>query len=224
MARCRPVCSLPVPLERVRSHLMNQEFIYLASASPRRAELLDQIGVGFRTSPVEVDEARAGGESPEDFVMRLAREKAGLAWQAVRDEDPRPVLAADTAVVLGDEVFGKPGDRGECLAMLRSLSGRTHEVLTAVALLGPAGERAELNRTAVTFRALSEAECEAYWATGEPADKAGGYGIQGRGAVFVEHIAGSYSGVVGLPLFETAQMLAGFGLGGLADAAAKGMS
>jgi septum formation protein len=178
--------------------------ICLASASPRRRELLAQIGVPHTVKPAHIDEALRAGESARDYVARLAREKA----LAVRAQDASlPVLGADTAVVLHGVIFGKPSGRDEAIEMLMRLSGRTHEVLTAVALAanGALAERLSVSR--VTFRALTSAECGAYWDTGEPRDKAGAYAIQGHGAVFVERLEGSFSGVMGLPLFETAQLL-----------------
>ena len=184
---------------------MNQSFIYLASSSPRRRELLAQLGVKFRVHAVDIDERRQPSEHADIFVNRLAREKADAAVAELGSETP--VLAADTIVVIDDEPLGKPADRADGLAMLERLSGRTHDVLTAVTAVADGEACMALNRTEVKFRPISVAECEAYWESGEPADKAGGYAIQGRGAVFVEHIAGSYSGVMGLPLFETAQLL-----------------
>ncbi len=188
--------------------------IYLASGSPRRRELLDQIGVPHQVLKVEVDETWLRGESAEDYVVRLAMDKAAAGWAKVQAEGgaPLPVLGADTTVVLGGEVLGKPRDRDDAIAILSRLSGRAHQVLTAVCLCQ--GERLawRLSRTEVRFKALSPDEIEAYWASGEPADKAGAYGIQGLGAVFVEQMAGSYTGVVGLPLFETAELLQAFGV------------
>lgn len=181
----------------------------LASASPRRGELLAQIGVTYEVAPAEIDEVRLSGEPPREYVLRLAREKAC----AVRARRPQgPVLAADTAVVLGKSVYGKPRDRDDALAMLEALGGRAHQVLTAVALATPAGLTSALSESTVELRALSAAERRAYWDTGEPADKAGAYAIQGLGAVFVRSLSGSFSGVMGLPLYETAQLLRAAGL------------
>lgn len=190
---------------------MKKDFVYLASASPRRSELLRQIGVPFEARPAAIDEARAPGETPEHYVARLAAEKAEAVWAAVADR--KPVLAADTAVVLDGAVLGKPAGAAEAAVMLERLSGRTHRVLTAVALRTAAGVESALSASEVRFRATTAAERLAYCATGEPFDKAGGYGIQGHAAVFVEELTGSYSGVVGLPLFETAALLAQCGLG-----------
>lgn len=190
---------------------MNQDFIYLASASPRRAELLGQIGVRFSTLIPDLDETPLAGELPEDYVARIAREKAVFAGEHLVPEGSA-VLAADTAVVLGNEIFGKPRDKDDALVMLGKLSGREHRVLTAVALYVQGKNRVALSESKVQFRSFSPQEAEAYWNTGEPADKAGAYGIQGMGAVFVKHLQGSYSGVMGLPLFETARLLSEAGL------------
>ncbi len=179
--------------------------LYLASASPRRRELLAQIGVSHHVIAVTVDEARHAGETPELYVLRLALDKARAGRERTA-ADPRPVLGADTAVVIGGEVLGKPRDEQEGVAMLRRLSGRTHHVYTGVALVGD-DEATRLSVSAVSFRALTLGECQWYWHTGEPADKAGAYAIQGRGAVFISRLEGSYSGVMGLPLFETAELL-----------------
>ncbi len=181
--------------------------IYLASASPRRRELLAQLGVRYALVAAGVDESRREGESPEMYVLRLAREKAQAGFLALGDRPPRPVLGADTVVVDGDAVLGKPRDPEHAVAMLTRLGGRTHNVLTAVALVDGEREASRLSVSHVTFRPIDEAEARRYWATGEPADKAGGYAIQGRAAAFIERLEGSYSGVMGLPLFETAQLL-----------------
>ena len=201
--------------------------LYLASASPRRQELLAQIGLTVQTVPQAVAEHRLGQESPENYVQRLALEKARAGLANLDKDRLRPVLGADTAVVLGDEIFGKPTDQAEALAMLGRLSGRTHRVLSAVAVVGRGNlgqdkasqvmEAVRLNESRVRFRDLSEAECRAYWQTGEPADKAGAYGIQGMAALFIAHLEGSYSGVMGLPLFETGELLRQFGIEVLTD-------
>lgn len=174
--------------------------------SPRRRELLAQIGVPHTVVAAHVDESLLPDESPADYVARLARLKAATVRQR---GEILPVLAADTTVVLDGAVYGKPTDRADGLAMLAALAGRTHQVLTAVALaIGPgAGAALRVNCSSVTFRSISRGEMEAYWATGEPRDKAGGYAIQGYGAVFVAALSGSYSAVMGLPLCETADLL-----------------
>ncbi len=176
----------------------------LASASPRRRSLLAQIGVPHVVMVADIDESARQGESARDYVLRLAGEKASAARSS---SGSLPVLAADTTVVLDGEIFGKPRDREHACEMLMRLSDRTHEVLTAVALAGEWGVRTRLSVSEVTFRRLTEAECVAYWESGEPRDKAGAYAIQGLGAVFIRHLSGSYSGVMGLPLFETAELL-----------------
>lgn len=182
----------------------------LASASPRRRELLSQIGVPHIVASADIDESVLSGETPRDYVIRLARAKA----LAIRNGGQAlPVLAADTTVVVGGRIFGKPRDRADAVYMLGELSGRTHEVLTAVALADSRGVTERLNSSAVRFREISPEECAAYWDTGEPCDKAGGYAIQGLGAVFVESLSGSYSGVMGLPLLETGELLRAAGIG-----------
>ncbi|MGB5261093.1 MAG: Maf family protein [Gammaproteobacteria bacterium] len=180
--------------------------VYLASRSPRRRELLQQIGVDFNVVDVDVDEARLCDETAEAYVARLALDKARAGFGALAASRGLPVLGADTAVVAGDDILGKPQDRDEADRMLALLSGRTHQVLTAVALVADT-EVVRVSSSSVTFRTLTEHERAAYWATGEPADKAGGYAIQGRAAVFITRIEGSYSGVMGLPLYETATLL-----------------
>lgn len=185
--------------------------ILLASASPRRRELLQQIGVSFEVIPANIDERHRPDESIQDYVHRMAREKARLIWDNLEPTQRRGVLAADTVVVIAGEILGKPTDQADALRMLRLLSGRTHQVLSAVALYNGTLHTA-LSVSEVTFRSVSEAEMVAYWATGEPADKAGAYGIQGYAAIFIEHLVGSYSGVMGLPLFETAMLLRNAGI------------
>lgn len=192
---------------------MRDDFLYLASASPRRRELLEQIGVAFAVRVPEVDETRAPDEPPEAYVRRLAEAKAEAVWAETSDAR-RPVLAADTTVVLDGRVLGKPDGIDEAVAMLEALSGRTHRVLTAVSLRGAAGLSTLVSTSEVRFRPTTDAERRAYCETGEPFDKAGGYGIQGFGAVFVEHLSGSYSGVMGLPLCETALLLGRAGVPG----------
>ncbi|MBL8200491.1 MAG: septum formation inhibitor Maf [Chromatiales bacterium] len=185
-------------------------FVYLASASPRRQELLTQLGVRFEVLPAAVDEDPLPGEAAADLVCRLAVAKA-LAGVAVRPAPGVPVVAADTSVALGAELFAKPLDQADAARILGRLSGRTHTVFTAVAVADGQRERVELSRSEVTFRTLAPEEIAAYWRTGEPADKAGAYAIQGRGAQFIADLRGSYSGVMGLPLFETARLLTLFG-------------
>ena len=183
--------------------------VCLASASPRRRELLSQIGVPCCVRPAQLDESRQHAESPREYVLRLACAKALAVQPAARS---LPVLAADTAVVLEGRVFGKPRDRDEGLDMLAALSGRTHVVLTAVALCHAGRLDSALSASEVRMRCLSAAERAAYWESGEPHDKAGSYAIQGRGALFIEWLQGSYSGVMGLPLYEAAQLLRRIGI------------
>jgi septum formation protein len=187
-------------------------FIYLASASPRRRELLRQIGVAYRLLRIEIDETPLAGENPDSYVYRLALAKAKAGCAALGRRQPAPVLGADTAVVVDDAILGKPRDREEGLAMLARLSGREHQVLSAVALATPTRNAVKVQESGVRFRRLTLAECAAYWDSGEPRDKAGSYGIQGQAAAFIADLRGSYSGVMGLPLFETAELLREFGL------------
>ena len=183
------------------------EFVYLASASPRRRQLLAQIGVHFQLLSVDVDESIAAGEAAARYVSRLAQAKAAAGLVRRVAGSRRPVLGADTAVVAAGAILGKPADCADAERMLALLSARTHEVLTAVALATDDGVLSHLSRSEVTFREIAPAEAREYWNTGEGRDKAGGYAIQGYGAVFVSGLRGSYSGVMGLPLFETAQLL-----------------
>lgn len=185
--------------------------LFLASASPRRRELLTQIGVPFSLLSVSIDETPGMAEAPDAYVQRLAREKA-LAGLAQVDQDSACVLGADTTVVLDQQILGKPADKADALAMLQALSGREHQVMTAIALANGAGCEVRLVCSRVRFRPIGVDEAERYWASGEPQDKAGGYAIQGWGAVFVSSLEGSYSAVVGLPLCETAQLLEAYGL------------
>jgi septum formation protein len=196
--------------------------IYLASKSPRRRELLRQIGVDFELLLLRSDGPRGAdvteevlpGESPLDYVARVANEKAACAWNLVRRRHltPRPVLSADTTVTVDGDILGKPSGRDEAAAMLRRLSGRDHQVLTAVAVHFTDMTEHVVQVSEVRFGTLSEASIKAYCASQEPYDKAGGYGIQGSAALFVEHIEGSHSGIMGLPLFETAKLLRQAGL------------
>lgn len=182
--------------------------LILASASPRRRELLQQIGVEFGCAPVDIDETPRADERPVDYVARLALEKARACQQ--RQGGGSVFLGSDTTVTLDDHILGKPENEQDAVRMLMRLSGRRHQVMTAVALVQNGHEQVETVVTEVEFRPLDEALCRAYWRTGEPCDKAGAYGIQGMGAVFVERIEGSYSAVVGLPLMETARLLESF--------------
>jgi septum formation protein len=197
--------------------------LYLASASPRRRELLEQIGVAYRLLAVTVDEEPHSGESPEIYVLRLALEKARAGYACVANRVAGWVLGADTSVVVDHDILGKPRNQEQGVAMLRRLSGVTHHVYTGVALVGRDGEGTRLSVNAVSFRSLSQRECEDYWRSGEPLDKAGGYAIQGRGAMFISRLEGSYSGVMGLPLFETAELMREFGLNDLPDKRESGI-
>ena len=189
-----------------------EQYIYLASASPRRRELLAQINVAYALLAVAVDETPLAAEEPAGYVARLALTKARAGWETLGGRPPRPVLGADTAVVIDGLILGKPRDRDEGLAMLARLSGREHQVLSAVALVMGKREAWRVQTSSVRFRSLTSQERQAYWDTGEPADKAGAYGIQGRAAAFISELQGSYSGVMGLPLFETAELLRDFGI------------
>jgi septum formation protein len=182
--------------------------LVLASASPRRVALLTQVGLVFLVRAPDIDESRLPGESAADMVQRLALAKA----RRVAQGETLPVLAADTAVAIDGVLLGKPAGPAEGLAMLTRLSGRTHDVLTAVALVHAARSEVRLSHSRVSFRTITRAEAEAYWASGEPFDKAGSYGIQGIGGIFAERIEGSYSGIVGLPLAETEALLQAFGV------------
>ena len=185
--------------------------LILASASPRRRELLDQIGVCYRVVISEIDESALAGEKPGDYVCRVAREKVLDVMQ--REGSVTPVLGADTAVVVKGRILGKPADRAQAIDMLETLSGRTHEVWSAVALVLPTGRILEqLNVTRVTFSELPRAWIEAYCDSGDPMDKAGAYGVQGMAAQKISQLEGSYSGVMGLPLHETSEILSEAGL------------
>jgi septum formation protein len=176
----------------------------LASASPRRRQLLDLIGVPHVVTPADIDETPHAGEAAGDYVVRLAREKADAVWSRHQD---LPVLAADTTVVVDGEILGKPESADDALAMLRKLSGRAHFVHTGIALRTAHGLSDDISITDVEFAGLSDDMIRTYWSSGEPQGKAGAYAIQGLGAVFVSEISGSYTGVMGLPLFETAELL-----------------
>ena len=187
--------------------------LYLASRSPRRSELLARLGRPFQTLDLDVAEVRAAGECPRDYVQRVAADKARAGLAQVLSADPDAVvLGSDTEVVLGERVFGKPADAGDAAAMLAALSGRTHQVMTAVVLAAAGGVSVDVVVSEVTFAALDEARIAAYVASGEPFGKAGAYAIQGEAERFITHLAGSYSGVMGLPLYQTDRLLAGTGL------------
>jgi septum formation protein len=186
--------------------------LYLASQSPRRRDLLGQLGAAFSVLEVDIVEQRAIDESPHDYVQRVACDKAkeGLASLGADKRATAVVLGADTEVVLDGDVFGKPSDAADAAAMLRRLSGRMHEVISAVWLVSDDREVGEVCVSRVRFAALDDATIDAYVASGEPFGKAGAYAIQGRGATLIEYLEGSYSGVMGLPLFETARLLRNF--------------
>lgn len=187
---------------------------YLASQSPRRQELLESVGLVFSVLAPDIDESTHDSESPEQSVERLAcgKAEAGAAMVRERGLSRHPVLAADTVVVVDGDTLGKPGCAERAYAMLERLSGRTHRVLTSVALQYDERLERQTSETLVTMKTLDRWEIERYWASGEPADKAGGYAIQGLGSGFVVRLEGSYSGVVGLPLYETRQLLATAGI------------
>ncbi len=184
--------------------------LYLASQSPRRRYLLEQLGYRCAVIDIDVEEARSPGELAESYVRRVAREKAGAGLMEIAAVPDAVVIGADTEVVLAERVFGKPANAADAAAMLRDLCGREHEVLTSVWVLTAGGESHALSRSIVRLAALGAAEIDAYVATGEALGKAGAYAIQGRAAAFVEHLEGSHSGVMGLPLYETARLLAKF--------------
>ncbi len=190
---------------------MARPWIYLASASPRRRELLRQIGVAYRVVSVQIDESPEPDEAPPAYVARLALAKAEAGLQVTKNRRrTAPVLGADTAVVVDGVILGKPRNREQGLTMLARLADREHQVLSAVALATTLKQAVYIQESCVRFRSLTAAECQAYWDSGEPVDKAGGYGIQGRAAMFITELRGSYSGVMGLPLFETAELLRQF--------------
>ncbi|KAF1055921.1 MAG: Maf-like protein YhdE [Pseudomonas delhiensis] len=186
--------------------------LYLASSSPRRRELLKQIGLPFATVPSSIDESPLADEAPHDYVARLALSKAQAGLEFLAQRADVSVLGADTSVILDGRILGKPLDRDDGLAMLASLSGREHLVLTAVAVVNRERSEVRVVSSRVVFRHIEAEEAERYWNTGEPQDKAGGYAIQGLGAIFVSRVEGSYSAVVGLPLCETAELLADFSI------------
>jgi septum formation protein len=186
---------------------MGYDSVVLASASERRSLLLNQIGVRHHCAAANIDESPRPGELPRVYVERLAEGKALAVVRALDGRPDCPVLAADTAVALDRKIFGKPADEADCVGMLMALAGRTHEVLTTIALWYEGGLNTASSTSYVTFREIGEQECRRYWGSGEPAGKAGAYAIQGLGAVFVARLEGSYSCVMGLPLFETAALL-----------------
>jgi septum formation protein len=186
--------------------------LHLASKSPRRRELLGRLGLEFGVLDIDVPERRTPGEAPAEYVRRVAREKAGAGLLRVVGVPGAAVLGADTEVILEDEVFGKPRDAEDAAGMLRRLSGRTHEVVSAVSVVSAEREAQAVSVSQVTFGELSEAQIAAYVATGEPMGKAGAYAIQGGGEMFVRQLSGSYSGVMGLPLYETVALLRQFGI------------
>lgn len=187
---------------------MTNPMIYLASNSPRRAELLTQIGVTFTRIKADIEERLQPNESATQYVIRLAKQKAQAGFD--NSSQDRPVLGADTIVVSGDHILEKPRNQQHAHEMMKILSAATHQVFTAIAVVDNQQSKHILVKTSVTFKALSEQEISDYWQTGEPCDKAGGYGIQGVGGKFVSHISGSYSAVVGLPLYETDQLIKEF--------------
>lgn len=188
--------------------------LILASASPRRTALLDQMGLSHRQFPVDIDESPLADESPEVMVMRLAEQKAATAWQrlSAAGETDMVVLASDTLIAFNGKPLGKPADREDCFSMLRSLSDNEHEVLTAISVKGDQGSKTQCICTKVQFAPVSDDDIAAYWDTGEPADKAGSYAIQGIGGQFVKSVSGSVSSVIGLPLYETRCLLKEFGI------------
>lgn len=198
---------------------MDNPQIYLASRSPRRRTLIDQLGIRYRTLDVDVDEQPAEGEQAADYVKRLAVEKASYGWDQVSAED-KPVLGADTCIVFNNRIIGKVDSREQSIALMSQMSGNSHQVLTGIALVGRVLEGGQsrikqavrVNASKISFRPLSKDECESYWDTGEPEGKAGGYAIQGLAAAFIKKIEGSYSGVMGLPLCELTELLSEFGI------------
>jgi septum formation protein len=193
--------------------------LVLASSSPRRRELLTQIGVQFEVVVEPVDETRHSGEAPVDYVCRLACAKAAVVNTQEQAGQRRPVLGADTIVVAEGQVLGKPVDADDAARMLMLLSGRRHQVMSAVCIMQGERQQLRLSTSTVEFRSLSATDIAAYWASGEPEGKAGAYAVQGLGALFINYLEGSYSGVVGLPLFETAELLAAFSIATSLDSA-----
>jgi nucleoside triphosphate pyrophosphatase len=184
--------------------LLTKPQLILASSSPRRRELLDQIQVSYKVLPVNIDESQLPGETAEQFVKRLATEKAEAAYR----QNPHCIaLGSDTIMVIGSSILGKPENKAHGIEILSLLSGNTHQVMTAVAVHSSEYKACAMSVSEVEFAALTGQQIEAYWETGEPEDKAGAYGVQGIAAQFIKKISGSYSGIMGLPLFETAQLL-----------------
>lgn len=192
--------------------------LYLASKSPRRSELLARLGLDFGLLDIDVPEQRVPGEPAEDYVRRVAREKAGAGLLQVVGVAGAVVLGGDTEVVLDDDVFGKPSDADEAAVMLRRLSGRSHRVISALSLVSAAREAQAVSLSEVSFAELDDGDIEPYLASGEWQGRAGAYSIQGRAQAFIAHLSGSYSGVMGLPLYETARLLREFGVGAKAKA------
>ncbi len=186
--------------------------LYLASASLRRQILLQQIGIPFQCLPIQIAEEISTGESPKHYADRLALAKAQAGWQSAERKQVCPALGADTIVVFNENILGKPRNKEDGIQMLRLLSGNTHEVLISIAIVQNDHVAIACSVSRVQFRDIASSEMEAYWNTQEPVDKAGGYAIQGTGAIFVKHIEGSYSGIMGLPLYETALLLNEFNI------------
>lgn len=202
----------------------DKSLIFLASASPRRSALLTQAGIAHEVRPVDIDERPLPGEAAGHYVSRLAAGKAEVLWRTLDERQRRPVIGSDTSVVLDGEILGKPRDQADGRHMLERLSGRSHQVFTAVALRHAGGCESRLSVSEVTFRTLGQAEIEAYWHSGEPHDKAGAYAVQGLAAIFIERIAGSFSGIMGLPLYETAELLRAIGYAPLGRRAVQDVS
>lgn len=186
--------------------------IYLASASPRRKALLDQLGVATEILKIDVPEMQQPNEVPKAYAQRLAIEKAQAGWRAAGRTKELPVLGADTIVVVDNAILGKPANKADALRMLQLLSGQTHQVITAVAVVKGEEMQTACSISSVEFRVITPEEAECYWLTGEPVDKAGSYGIQEKGAIFIKAIQGSYTGIMGLPHYETAALLKNFGI------------
>lgn len=189
---------------------VNKPQVYLASTSPRRQSLLQQIGVSFECLFFQLNEDALANESPQDYADRLALAKATTGWQSLERKYDLPVLGADTIVVLNNKVLGKPKNKEDGIHMLQMLSGKTHEVCTSIAIVQDTRIATACSVSRVQFRDLTLEEIHTYWDTNEPQDKAGSYAVQGKGAVFIKHIEGSYSGIMGLPLYETALLLKQF--------------